>query len=84
MPFEIHRTIILSTGHVDPRELPQLEDHASMSSDDGWLLYTGRDIDPKTAPTLTAAVALAVRENCVFIRFDSDGPLVAELPTYEW
>lgn len=84
MPFEIHRTIILSTGHIDPRELLQLEDHASMSSDDGWLLYTGRDIDPKTAPTLTGAVALAVRENCVFIRFDSDGPLVDELPTYEW
>ncbi len=84
MPFEIHRTIILSTGHLDPRELPQLEDHASMSSDDGWLLYTGRDIDPNTAPTLTAAVALAVREKCVFIRFDSDGPLVDELPTYDW
>ena len=55
-----------------------------MSSEDGWLLYTGRDIDPKSAPTLTAAVALALRENCVFIRFDSDGPLVDELPTYEW
>jgi len=35
-------------------------------------------------PTLAAAVALAARENCGFIRFDSDGPLVTELPTYEW
>ena len=84
MPFEIHRTLILSTAHLAPAELDQLEDHSSMSSEDGWLLYTGRDIDPKSAPTLTAAVGLALRENCVFIRFDSDGPLVEELPTYEW
>lgn len=42
------------------------------------------DIDPNTAPTLAAAVKLAVREKCVFIRFDSDGPLVDELPTYDW
>lgn len=84
MPFEIHRTIMLSTAHLAPIELEQLEDHASMSSDDGWLLYTGRDINEKAAPSLTAAVALARRERCVFIRFDSDGPLVDELPAYDW
>ncbi len=84
MSFEIHRTLMLSTAHLKPTELDQLEHHSSMSGEDGWLLYTGRDIDSKSAPTLTAAVALALRENCVFIRFDSDGPLVEELPVFEW
>lgn len=84
MAFEIHRTLMLSTAHVAPAELPQLEDHASMHSDDGWLLYTGRDIDPASAPSLAAVVALALREQCVFIRFDSDGPQVDELPVYDW
>ena len=84
MPFEIHRTILLSTGHIDPRELSQLDAHSSMSSDDGYLLYVGRDIDPLAAPSLVAAVELTRANRCIFIRFDSDGPLVDELPRFEW
>ena len=85
MPFEIHRTLTLSTSHVDPREVPQLNFHASMVNEHGWLLFTGRDFaSTAAAPVLVEAVKLAAREQCAFIRFDADGPVVDDLPTYDW
>ena len=84
MPFEIHRTLMLSTTHLPAGELAAVEAIAILTGEYGWLVYVFSDIDAEETPSLAAAVALAIRETCDFVRFDSDGPLVAELPTFVW
>lgn len=84
MPFEIHRTLMLSTSHLAKSDLGIVEETSSLSGEHGWLIYVFMDIEPKAAPSLAAAVALAIREKCDFVRFDSDGPVVDELPSYAW
>ena len=84
MPFEIHRTLMLSTAHLPFREVDTVEGEAILSGEYGWLVYVFSDIDASATPSLAAAVALAIREKCDFVRFDSDGPLAAQLPSFEW
>jgi len=84
MPLEIHRTLTLSSAHIDPKETPQLDFHASMSCEHGWLLHVGRTIELAAVPSIANVIAFATRNNCEFIRIDADGPTADELPTYEW
>ena len=97
--LEIHRTLVLCTSHIteDDGSLLDAEDDPSLVSYDlgdsyGWLVYIG---DPEHASykaltingysdAFVDAVRLARTNQCAYIRFDPDGPEVAELPTFDW
>lgn len=83
MPHEIQRVLMLSTGHLNVLELGFVSEVATFTSDYGWLVSVHREASPR-APSLLAAVALAKQLSCDFVRFDADGPVVEELPAYEW
>lgn len=84
MPFEIHRTLMLSTAHLPRGELDAVEETAALSGAHGWLVYVFMDVDAVATPSLAAAVSLAIREKCDFVRFDSDGPVLDALPSFAW
>jgi hypothetical protein len=94
MKFEIHKTLILSTGHVT-RETAKLLEGGNVSghmadwSTYGWVIWAKADnhggpqhhaIPDDLQHTLDFARAL----DCEYLRLDSDGPRIDFLPYWEW
>lgn len=55
----------------------------------GWLVYTNPKFTTekqlkKFSPGFAKAIKLARKNDCLYIRFDSDGPEIDELETYDW
>ncbi len=54
----------------------------------GWMFYIGSLGDGVTTEDMSAGLAavieLAWKEKLEWVRFDSDGPVLNNIPTYEW
>lgn len=81
----VSRTLELSTGHLPATEAgDSIEAYASMTCEYGWLFSTARDVPVTRFPTLVSALVFARRKRFAYVRFDSDGPLIDALPTFDW
>jgi hypothetical protein len=56
--------------------------------DYGWFMHVCDDVGITEAHDvpleIRSAIHVAKREGCQWIMWDCDGPLVAELPEYDW
>lgn len=91
--LEIVRTMICSTKHATAEEAEEFDigpSGASMSGAHGWLLWVGwEDGDVSSqpdnpSPGLAGAIAVARRNGCAYLLFDSDGPTLDGVPGYDW
>ena len=94
--LEIGQYLVISTAHLPARWFHSLANlpTASFAYDDGIMLWVPDDIDddlvgsPEYAPANDVDIIrlrrFARAHNCNFVRLDADGPIVADLPTFEW
>jgi len=100
MSLEIMQVLVASTGHVTEAEaqlFDRCDDTGedlpgNMSSpmrwQYGWMFYIGERgdsvITEGLSPGLAAVFELAWKEKIEWVRFDSDGPVLDNIPTYDW
>ena len=95
MRKEIYNIIHMSTSHIKKETFDYLNDCQTYpisygSSENGWgcvVLITESDLDPEEyedMPDLLDCMMFAFKNDCLYIRFDSDAPVYDELPVYEW
>lgn len=94
--MEIQHVLVLSTAHLRKETAIMFssgEAPCGVIVDNlqyGYLMYADldphadTDTDTDDAPELIAIIALAKAHDCSHVRFDSYGPIVPELPTFEW
>lgn len=97
---EIYQTLVLSTSHVRKATAERLDaictdgtQQQALSTDIdgyickwsiyGWVFYC-HDHGEETPSDLVACAAYARAQGCDFIRFDCDGPVMSQLPSWEW
>lgn len=99
--------LTLSTGHLHKSLVKGIgntksfmDEHAAMTGEHGWLLWTGGDNEPmfmqkafETPTGLESAAGLAElrkilsearTQGCSFVMFDGDGEISALFLTYDW
>ena len=92
MSLEIHKTLIISTVHIEESDLDVIaNDLISYELGEyGWLIWVNpvhvnnslvKDV---TSNALRAAIKLAQDNDCLYLRLDRDGPEVDELPKFNW
>ena len=90
--LEIARMLVLSTAHMSPRTAHHWMPHCSWSvfnkGDYGWFMYVCDDTGITEADgvplEIRSALHVARREGCHWIMWDRDGPVIDELPEYDW
>lgn len=93
--LEINKSLCVGTSHItkeDSNLLFGAEDSVlgsglcSCSSEYGGFLYTKHD--PAYYKNLSNAcktlITLALENDCVYIQFDCDGPVIEGYETFEW
>lgn len=83
--------LCLSTAHIHPGTMENLEVNAqeggpTWASQHGAFVFVPKpdEEDEHREQDLMAVFAYARQHGYDWVRFDSDGPQVADLPTYEW
>jgi hypothetical protein len=91
---EIQSIMVLSTGHLTKTTAETLNADKSealpwapqLTWAYGWVWYvdscTWDSVD--FPPEFGAILKLALALDCLWVRFDADGPQIDELPFYEW
>ena len=97
MKLEIQKTLVLSTAPItetesqllaglvdatwDPERIPlTVYDHLSY----GWNIFTRQTPNLDILPNIRNLISLAVDNGCDWLRFDQDGEIVPDLPTFDW
>lgn len=89
----IYKMLDLSTAHLNPESVEALERHVEPDSpitvigesEYGWIVYVSEPDLVKEMPAVLAAILEdARRHGCDYVRFDRDGPVEDDLPTFEW
>ena len=100
MNLEIHKTLVVSTAHLTKEvaemynafgtedEYPCDLMRPRWVRNEGWMLYvpetiTGLDVI-NTPDCISDVIAVAIKNKCQWIMFDSDGPLIEGLPVFKW
>lgn len=93
MELEIHRTLVLSTSHLPHWIAMGMEPDVGGKFEDfecrydkveyGYLVYVCGEVQDFPGEMLHA-VHLARANDCRYIRYDCDGPVVESLPKWEW
>ena len=78
----IEPMLIMSTAHLDTRSREYLDSGKGnvIANSYGWIVYTKQEILPGLMPLLDFAAA----QSCLWIKFDADGPVFDEFPTFNW
>lgn len=89
----IFQVLDVSTQHVTEKDCAALADAGSALpvfplADYGFLVYA-HDADEnweadEMSPEFFAVLTLALAQNCDYVRFDRDGPVYDDLPTFDW
>ena len=93
--FEIYKTMVASTGHVEESDLQALEafpevfnceDHyygvsIYLGSEEGILNQIGA---VRISEGLRLLILFALSNGCSWLKLDSDGPVYDDLPLYDW
>jgi hypothetical protein len=84
--YEIYRTLTLSTAHITNAvtQFIENEDIASFNSEFGYIIYTEYSDDLDYPEELKRVLELAREKDCAFLRLDRDGPVIEDLPSYDW
>lgn len=95
--LEIQKTLILSTGHITLEDSLKLgRGSTAIICDTGaynWSVYVGMDDieeryssveDEGFSAAFISAMKLAHANDCVWVKFDQDGPYVEQLATFDW
>ena len=88
---------VISTGHIPPADVPLLDADAANAAgpngvmgklDHGWLLNIGEELNEDEWPNYTAAFMELLRLikawRFEYLRLDSDGDVIQQLPTFDW
>lgn len=91
---EISRMFTLSTSHLSPLSDEKLSNGeagvsvAHMKGDYGWFIYAGDNAadegDDEMPSDLAACIAKARALGCEWLCLDRDGPVMADLMTFDW
>lgn len=90
---EVHKVLVVSTSHLlqeQIEDLTSLIEYGPISGfvrDHGLMVHVRAESDftkDLIAPYLCPLFAVAAARECQWLMFDSDGPTVAFLPTYDW
>jgi len=93
MSLEIHKTLVISTVHIEESDLDVIaNDLISYELDEyGWLIYVNlehaNDIlftEYAVSDALISAIKLAQNNDCLYLRLDRDGPEVDGLSKFDW
>lgn len=96
MTYEIHKTLMVSTGHVTEGDCRRLEDGEAGGisytlGEYGYLLWI-----PESPPAIPATnfaplsdavrgcIKLAREQDCQYLRLDRDGPYYDGLERFDW
>lgn len=83
MDLEIEKILVLSNAHITEEDGGWLDSYGPYIFTFGWVLNTNgyaRNI----SENIRRCVELAKENDCSMIKFDRDGPVVPELPTFNW
>ncbi len=87
-PYQVDSALVLSTAHLTRKTSERIErDHPDMPSaalmpDYGYFVWVDADWTSDACPELVNVMRFAAARGCQWIRFDCDGPEVAELPLF--
>lgn len=96
MGIEIMQALVCSVAHVTQEEADAMKADnppgkvgSAMVWDYGFMLHIGEDgdVDPDTlgvSAGFTGAIKVARANKLEWVRFDTDGPLLDNVPTYTW
>ena len=81
----------ISTAHISQETSKILAENSpdnyilSIPFEYGWIVYANELFEGDKKPEdLRTVIKYAQRKGCEWIKLDSDGDLVPELPEYEW
>lgn len=91
MPFEIHRTLVLSTAHLTAETCTLLTDTplsgwpvAGGQTGYGFYIYAHDEIGDEVPSDLAACLTFARSvAGCEYVHFDSDGDPLDALPAFD-
>lgn len=89
--MNIGKTLELSTAHLAYATSLAMDhgEHCLARTGYGYLVFADpwdvahEEVSP-IPKDLIACMKLALDHNCTYILFDSDEPIIEELPTYDW
>jgi hypothetical protein len=78
----IEPMLVMSTAHFGPLDREYLDSGKGIviANSYGWIVYTKQEILLGLMPLLDFAKA----QGCLWIKFDADGPVFDEFPTFDW
>ncbi|WP_103727305.1 hypothetical protein [Novosphingobium sp. HII-3] len=90
--MELAKMLVLSTSHMSPQTAQQWVPTCPWACFNkggyGWFMYVCDDCaitEAEDVPLeIRSAVHVAKREGCQWIMWDCDGPVLEELPEYDW
>ncbi|QNE07800.1 hypothetical protein [Croceicoccus marinus] len=90
--LEIASMLVLSTAHMNLKTardwMPECPWSCFEKGDYGWFMYACDDPGITEAAgiplEIRSAIHVAKRLGCAWIMWDCDGPLIDELPEYDW
>tara|TARA_B100000131_G_C17690418_1_gene440396 strand:+ start:116 stop:415 length:300 start_codon:yes stop_codon:yes gene_type:complete len=95
--FEIFKTMVASTGHVEEQDLEALrvfpDKFCVQDYDYGMNIYLGDDPEDdilseisniRVSEGLKMLLLFAVSNGCLWLKVDADGPIYERFPTYDW
>ena len=87
MNFEIERMAIVSTGHLPQTELQALQtapDYLPILRDDYGVTVFTHCQRPEHTPYANDILQAASDDGIEWVKFDCDGPIYDEFPTFDW
>ena len=98
--FEINKEIVFSTSHISKEcrealidaskgiyrgtELSVLEQFPTYKDEYGFRIYIFETPESTEYPELNKILKIAIENECVWLRFDRDGPIYEGFDVFEW
>lgn len=92
--LKIEKMLTLSTAHIDKEtcdilaNIAENPDAATFpvynAGDWGWFIPVNNHIPNGSTRPLTNCIVAALAAKCDWLCLDADGPVIADIPTYEW
>ena len=91
--FEIYKTFVASTGHVEDDDFEAIRAFPEIFSYDdhnyGMRIFLGKEMldqcsTLKISEGLRLLILFAISNDCRYLDLDSDGPLYDDFPQYDW
>ena len=95
-PHEIERALVLSTGHITEADSKLLDAGTVPCTryEYGYLIYVGdrknwreerkHYVNTGMSAALDQLLLLTVAKQCTWLKIDRDGPIRADLSSFEW